>query len=141
MIALECAEALVEVERGGVRMGLRAEPFAGAAHHALAPPLHLGLAERAAGAKEPAPLFNRLLRPRRMLMARDRLLHTDAVALGVGERDIWPHTGDLHRLAEHRSARLCDSPDRVFDIFHRNHDGWVLRRPIGLFREAGFSDT
>src|SRR5215510_3614384 len=32
-----------------------------------------------------APLFNRLLRLRRMPMARDRLQHTDAITLGVGE--------------------------------------------------------
>jgi hypothetical protein len=37
IIALECAEALVEVARAGVLMGLRAEPFAGTAHHTLAP--------------------------------------------------------------------------------------------------------
>ena len=70
-----------------------------------------------------------------MPMARDRLQHTDTVALGVGKRDILPHTGYLHRLAEHLPARLCDSPAGVCDIVHRNHDGGVLRRPIRLFRE------
>src|SRR5215475_13832817 len=79
--------------------------------------------------------FPRLSRLRRMPMARDRLQHTDAVALGVGERDIVPHTRYLHRLTEYLAASLCDSPDRVCDIFHRNNDGWVLRWPIGLFRK------
>src|SRR5262245_36709487 len=81
------------------------------------------------------PLFNRLLRLRCMPIVRDRLQHTYAVTLGVGERDILPHTGYLHRLAEHLSARICYSPDCVLDIFHCNNDGWVLRWPIGLFRE------
>src|SRR5262245_43202969 len=70
-----------------------------------------------------------------MPIVRDRLKHADAVALGVGKRDIVPHTGYLQRLAEHLSACLGYSPDRVSDIFHCNNDGWVLRRPIGLFRE------
>src|SRR6266540_812552 len=55
MLTLECVEGLVEVARVGVRMGLRAESFAESAHHALAPAWNLGLAERAARAKEPAP--------------------------------------------------------------------------------------
>ena len=70
-----------------------------------------------------------------MPIARDRLQHTYAITLGVGERDILPHTGYLHRLAEDLSARICYSPDCVLDIFHRNNDRGVLRRPIGSFRE------
>ncbi len=43
---------------------------------------------------------------RRMPIARDRLKHTHAVALGVDERDISSHTGYLHRLTEDFAARL-----------------------------------
>src|SRR4029450_13762218 len=55
------------------------------------------------GWKPLPPFFNRLLRLRRMPIARDRLKHTYAVTLGVSERDILPHTGDLHRLPHNLS--------------------------------------
>ena len=36
-----------------------------------------------------------------MPVPRDRLQHADAVALGISQRDIASHAGDLHGLAEH----------------------------------------
>jgi hypothetical protein len=41
-----------------------------------------------------------------MLSARERLKYSHAVALGVGERDILPDAGDLHRPAQHLPACL-----------------------------------
>src|SRR5512143_2171424 len=61
-----------------------------------------------------SPLFGRtrggavpFFRLRRVPIVRDGLEHAHPVALGVDERDILPHAGDLHRLAENLPARFC----------------------------------
>src|SRR5439155_24064179 len=74
------------------------------------------------GKDSPGSWSSPLRRLRRVPVARNGLEHADAVALGVGERDILPHTGYLDRLAEHMTARISDLPHCSVDIVHRDHD-------------------
>ena len=41
---------------------------------------------------------------RLLLVARDGLKHTHTVSFGVSERNVLPHAGYLHRLAEYLTA-------------------------------------
>ena len=68
-----------------------------------------------------------------MPVVRNRLQHAPAVPLGVGEGDILPHAGDLHRLAEHFAPRGSYFLHGIADIVHRDDEGRMLRRPVRLF--------
>jgi hypothetical protein len=68
-------------------------------------------------------------------VARQGLQHADPIALGVDERDVLPDTRYQHRLTEHRTARVAHLFDRRIHVVHRDHDGRMLRRRVGLLRE------
>src|SRR5262245_49463616 len=72
--------------------------------------------------------------------ARDRLKQAHAVALRVGERDVLPHTGNVHRLAEHSAARRCQPLDGLPNVVHGDHHGRILHGPFRLLRKEAAVD-
>src|SRR5262249_59420570 len=64
-----------------------------------------------------------------------RLQHAGAVALRVEKGNVLPNAGYLDRFSEHFATRFSNASYGRLNVVHRNDDGRVLRRPIGLFRE------
>src|SRR5688572_24274518 len=77
---------------------------------------------------------------RRYLLHRQRLEHADAIAFGVGERDVVADPRDHHRVAEHHAARARHLLDRLSDVLHGDDDRRMLARPVRLLREESAVD-
>src|SRR5262245_60152107 len=55
-------------------------------------------------------------------LARDRLQHADAIALGIGEVHIHSNAGNLNGLAMYRSAGARHAMHRRRDVFYGDYD-------------------
>src|SRR5262245_58715860 len=65
-------------------------------------------------------------------IARQGLQHAHAVIFGVDEGDVLANARYLHRLTQHLAASLGNFPHRAQDVIHRDDDGGMLHRPVGL---------